>query len=62
MVIEVGDTWHALRRPIILISHLVKSDNDPYILMAEEGLRTLVEATTPGSWIVEFVPWRELHF
>ena len=28
--------------------------------MAEEGVKVLVEATTPSSWLVELFPIREL--
>ena len=43
-----------------LISCIAESEDDPFLLMAEEGVKVLVEATTPSSWLVELFPIREL--
>lgn len=38
---------------------LVSLEEDRYILLAEQAVRTLVEVATPGAWIVEHFTWSE---
>ncbi|KAH8118942.1 cytochrome P450 [Phellopilus nigrolimitatus] len=40
-------TYHFKARP----------ENDPYITLAEQGMERMVEAATPGAFLVEIIPW-----
>lgn len=44
---------------IIYSPLLVSLEEDHYILLAEQAVRTLVEVATPGAWIVEHFTWSE---
>ena len=41
---------------------VVTSEDDIYVSIGDEGIKWLAKALTPGAYIVDYLPWRELHF
>lgn len=42
---------------MITYGHEITSDEDPFIALAEEGVKTIVSASRPGAFMVEWLPF-----
>ena len=38
---------------------IVKSEDDVYVTISDEGMKWMMKALTPGSYLVDYIPWRE---
>lgn len=41
----------------VLIIYVVSTDDDVFVKLAEDGVSAFADATTPGNYLVEFLPW-----